>query len=1074
MKLLPLLLCAILLIPCAMTSQTAVDKVTHALDSVSLVSLDGWRVSPDLKKPVEGDPTQPGYDDSKWDVLKLNQSIYPDSVWLRKEFVLPPTILGQPVTGSIRFLVSVDDYGYLWVNGKSLGYFPWDGDFEILSDAKPGQKICLAIKAVNTGGPLRIMRAEIQTGKSKPVREMIQDLSISLRVGQKLLGFDTYQTNSHAKVDPKTDLSKMNRDDKVRLGKVLQDAVAKIDVEALAAGNIDKFTASVQDVKKQLKPVGDFVRQYTLFFDANAHIDAAWLWRERETVEVCHNTFNAVLNMMDAHPDFTYTQSSAAYYDWMETHYPDLFKRIGARVKDGRWELIGGMWVEPDCNLPSGESWTRQLLYADRYFRAKFGTGVHIGWNPDSFGYNGNMPMFYSNAGIDAFITQKIGWNEKNVFPYRLFWWESPDGSRILSYFPFDYVNTVDDPYRLTDWLRQFDANTGVAKMMILFGVGDHGGGPTDDMLDRIEHLKKLDIYPSIEYGTATQYLDWIKKQNLPDIPVWKSELYLEYHQGTYTTQAKMKESNRRMEVLLTNAEKLSSLATLTGRQYAQNDLREAWTNVLFNQFHDLLPGSGIREIYIDAAERYAAARTIGSHEMESAISAIAGQINTSKMKNGTPVVVSNPLAWERSGVTSLSLPEGMQGEWSVFDGEKEIPSTIHQNGKYGREISFLAGNVPSMGYKVFQLRKQKPSMEQGALKATASSIENELFKVTVDPMTGWVSSIIDKRNGKELCAGSCAELQMLEDKPSAWDAWNIGLTGVQYPTRLQKIEVLEDGPVRATLRVTRDYLKPGTQKDPPTQNYPNSFFTQDISLVRGSDRIEFTTNVDWWEDKTMLKVAFPVTLNSPQATYEIPYGSIERSTQWRDSWDSAKVEVPAQRWAELAQGDYGISLLNRSKYGYDIKGNVMRLSLLRSPKWPDPTADRGKHTIEYALYPHSGSWQKAGTVRQGYDYNNPLIASMTTAHAGKLPPKKSYITLEPSNCVLTTVKKDDDSNAWVIQWYESSGVAADAVLTLPVQPSKVVESNILEKDGVPVKFEKNTVKLPTGKNAVKTIKVYF
>jgi alpha-mannosidase len=325
----------------------------------------------------------------------------------------------------------------------------------------------------------------------------------------------------------------------------LQSLATQVDVQALADGKMDKFNASIASVRSQLKPISDYAKRFTLFFDANAHIDAAWLWREKETIEVCKNTFSSVLNMMSARPDFTYTQSAAAYYDWMERFYPEIFKGIRQRVQDGRWEVVGGMWVEPDCNLPSGESWARHLLYAKRYFKNKLGVDVKIGWNPDSFGYNWNMPQFYLNAGVDAFITQKIGWNETNVFPHRLFWWEGLDGSRILAYFPFDYVNTIDDPFQLVDWLRQHEANTGIAKMMILFGVGDHGGGPSLEMIDRIERLKTLDIYPQIEYGTAGQYLGWLKSQNLDKIPTWKDELYLEYHQGTYTTQAKMKEYNR-------------------------------------------------------------------------------------------------------------------------------------------------------------------------------------------------------------------------------------------------------------------------------------------------------------------------------------------------------------------------------------------------------------------------------------------------------------------------------------------------------------------------------------------------
>ncbi len=1063
------------LLPIGLLAQTSVDKLVRSLDSLGTVSFTDWKASPDLKQSITGDPTKPEFDDSKWDNLKLDQRIYPDSCWIRKEIVLPQMILGQPLGGKVKLLVSVDDFGYLWVNGESKGYFPWDGEFELTKDAKPGQRFLIAIKAINTGGPLCLIRAELESEKSKQVSLMVRDFSTSMRVGQKLLSFDTYQTNARRKQDPGTDKSSMDRDEKIRLNALLQKLAGEVDVQALASGALDKFTASLTQIREQLKPISEFAKRYTLFFDANAHIDAAWLWRERETVEVCKNTFTSVLNMMDYRPDFTYTQSSAAYYDWMEKIYPDVFKRMIPRIKDGRWEIIGGMWIEPDCNLPSGESWMRQLLYAKRYFKEKFGVDVKIGWNPDSFGYNWNMPQFYLNAGIDAFITQKIGWNETNVFPYRVFWWESPDGSRVLSYFPFDYVNTVDDPYRLVDWTRQFDANTGFTKMMILFGVGDHGGGPSDDMIDRIEHLKTLDIYPSIEYGTTTQYLDWLKKQNLSTLPVWKDELYLEYHQGTYTTQAKGKESNRRSEVLLTNAEKFSSLAAMFGYKYNSADLEEAWKDVLFNQFHDILPGSSIREVYIDAPERYKQAESIGKFELKKSLAYLTKQISTSAVKKGEPVIVFNPLSWERTNVVTLQLPEADNNEYSVFEvGGKEISSQTIRKDKYHREILFKAENIPSLGYKTYELRKHKSSMTGKNLKISKTSLENEFFNINIDPVTGWVKSIIDKRSGREILSGDGNELQMLEDKPSAWDAWNIGLTGVKFPTTLRKIEVVENGPVRAMVRITRDYLTPGMKKEAPTQDYPTTFFTQDISLCDGIDYIDFKTDVDWWEDKTMLKVAFPVSVSNPVATYEIPYGTIQRSTQWKDSWDSAKVEVPAQRWADLSQNDYGVSLLNASKYGYDIKGNVMRLSLLRSPKWPDPTADRGKHSIQYALYPHNNSWQQAGTTQRGYEYNNPPIAVINDKHNGKLSTSNPLVKLEPTNLVLTTIKKAEDSDAWIFQWYDAKGEESDAVLRLPQVPKKVFTSNFLEQDGSAVSFEKNVVRVKTKKNAVVTVKVYY
>jgi alpha-mannosidase len=1058
---------------CAVTAiaQTSVDKVVEQLDFLSKGTLNNWRYSTDFSV----DPTKPDFNDSRWDTLRLDQSIYPDSCWIRKEVVLPDRILGEPVHGPIRFLVSVDDYGYLWVNGESKGYFPWDGEFELTRNAKSGEKYVIAIKAINTGGPLRLLRAQIVTESSKSLLETIENLTLSLRVGQKLLSFDTYQTNARVKVDPKVDKSTMNVEEKKRLNGVLQSVAAKIDIEALRKGDLTAFTSSVTKVREELKPIGEFAKRFTLYFDSNAHIDAAWLWREKETIEVCRNTFSSVFTMMDQRPDFTYTQSAAAYYDWMERLYPDVFRKIQQRVKDGRWEVVGGMWVEPDCNLPAGESWARHLLYAKRYFKQKLGVEVKLGWNPDSFGYNWNMPMFYRNAGIDAFITQKIGWNDTNVFPHRLFWWESPDGSRILSYFPFDYVNSINNPYRLVDWMRQHEANTGMTKMLILFGVGDHGGGPSLEMLDRIDRLKTLDVYPGVEYGTASRYLDWLRTQDLSHVPTWKNELYLEYHQGTYTTQAKMKHFNRTSETLLTNAETFSTLSTLSGARYNGSDLEEAWRKLLFNQFHDILPGSSIREVYIDATETHQQAQRIGAHLLNTALDQLSSTINTSPLKKGKAVMVFNPLAWERTDLVTLALPDGDTADYAVFDANgREIPSQKHASDKYKQVILFVADRVPSTGYKTYELRKHKPSPAATMLTCSSSGLENDFHRITIDADSGWVKSILDKRTGRELLKGYGNRLQLLEDKPSAWDAWNIGLTGTEFPSTYRCAEVVEQGPVRCVVRLHRDYLKPGVKKDFPTEDFPSTFFTQDIVLYNGIDRIDFTTSVDWWEEKTMLKVAFPLAVEDSVATYDIPYGTIRRSTRNQTSIEKAQFEVSAQKWADVSTGGFGVSMLTRDKYGYDIKGNMMRLSLLRSPKWPDETADRGKHVISYALYSHAGNWFEGNTVRRAHEYNNELIAVLGAPHTGNLPSSHSFISLTPASLVLTTVKKAEDSDAWIIQWYNLSDGDAEAVLQLPRAPKRAVATDFLEEDGVPVEVQKTTVRVHTGKHAVATVKVEF
>jgi alpha-mannosidase len=1065
------------LLPALMCAETGVDGLRHRLDSLNLVAIDYWKRSPDLGAGtrIAGDPRQAGFDDSEWTDLRLNDEVFVDSCWIRKELLLPERRLGEPVRGRLRFLVSVDDYGDLWINGEPKGHIPWDGECVLTENATPGDRFVIAIRVVNTGGPLRLIRARFDDGKAHSLEREIDDFVLGLRAAQKLLGFDTYQTNARRRFDPGIDRSPSDRDEKERLQELLQAQAAHVDVRALSEGRTEEFRRSLATVREALRPVREYVKRFTLVFNSNAHIDAAWLWRKDETIEVCANTFTSVLDMMDVRPDFTYTQSAAAYYEWMERLRPEIFRRIQQRVRDGRWEIVGGMWIEPDCNLIGGESWNRQLLYAKRYLSSRFGVDVRVGWNPDSFGYNWNMPLFYRMAGIDAFITQKIGWNDTNVFPHRLFWWTSPDGSKILAYFPFDYVNEVSDPYRIVDWLRQYEANTGFQTMMVLFGVGDHGGGPTDEMLDRIERLKSIDLYPTIRYATAEQFLGWLRTQDLSTVPVWNDELYLEYHRGTYTTQARTKAQHRGSEQLLTNAEKFSLFASGAGRSYNGAALESAWREVLFNQFHDILPGSSIREVYLDADESYAWAQRIGRYELTSSLKALAGQATTNAVQGAYAAVVFNSLGWTRAGLATVPLPEGSGEPYLVLDEEgRLIPSQIVSTGPYSRELIFVARSIPPFGYRTFTLRTGTAEAMPGALRGDGTTIENGRFRVTVDPTSGSISQIVDKALSLELLSGPGNALQVLEDRPQAWDAWNIGLTGVEYPTTIRSAEIVERGPVRMVLRVRSDYRKPGTEAAYPTTQFPTTFFVQDITLYDGIDRIDFRTQVDWWETKTMLKVAFPLAVQDTAATYEIPYGTIRRSTQRRTSLDSARFEVPTHRWADLSGEAFGVSLLNRAKYGYDTRGSTMRISLLRSPVWPDPTADRGKHSMEYSLVSHAGRWDEAGIVRVGYEYNYPVLVETEPLHGGLLGSQHSFLSFECEGAILTTAKKAEDSDAWVLQWYDAEGAAGVAKLHFERAPTRAVLSDFLEADGASLPIRGDMVSVPTPRHTVVTVKVYF
>jgi alpha-mannosidase len=1058
----------------AALSQSNVDMVTSDLEKLVKTSYNNWKISPDLKefKP-EIPPYSTGYNDSNWNDLTLNHSFYLDSCWIRKEIILPATILGKPLTGKVKLLVAVDDYGYMYINGEYRGKFPWNGEFVLTENAKPGERFLVAIRAMNTGGPLRLISAEIVSVESESLKKEIEDLVLALKTGQKLLSFDTYQSNARVRVDPGIDKSKENNEEKIRLNNLLQESVLGINTTALQKGNIAEFLSSLNLLRKELQQVRDFSKKFTLYFSSNAHIDAAWLWRKDETIEVARNTFSSVLKMMDSVPHFTYSQSSAAYYEWMETLYPDIFKGIKRRVEEGRWEITGGMWIEPDCNLISGESWMRQILYAKKYFRSRFGKNIKLGWNPDSFGYNWNIPMFYNQSRIDAFITQKIGWNEVTVFPHRVFWWESPDGSRLLTYFPFDYVNEITDPYRLIEWLRQYEANTGYQNMMVLFGVGDHGGGPSMEMLYRIERLKDVFIYPQIVHGTAQNYISWLQDQGLSDIPVWKNELYLEYHQGTFTTQGETKKNNRKGEVLLTNTEKFSSFASLQGKKVNKKYITDSWKKVLFNQFHDILPGSSIKEVYVDSKEYYESAFVTAGIELERSLSAIASDINTSVIKNGTPLVIFNPLNWERSDLVKFKLAPGDENFYAVYDlSGKEIPSHIAKVDEISNELIFIADKIPSAGYRLYNMVKKIDVINRTAALSFKDIIENDYFRIEINNKTGWIKSIYDKKNKREVLVEEGNRLQLLEDRPSAWDAWNIGLTGKEYPSTFRSGEIVENNNVRTIIRLYRDYLKPGTLKSYPTETFPSSFFVQDIILYKKLNRIDFKTDIDWWEEKTMLKVLFPLNITSDKAVYDIPYGSIERSTGNTTPDEKAQYEVSALKWVDVSDSNYGVSLLNNSKHGFDIKGNNMRMSLLRSPKWPDETADMGKHSVEYALFPHAGNWINSQSAQKGYEYNYPLLAVTTGINEGRLPETYSFLELEPANLILTTVKLAEDNNDWVIQFYETSGKNTKAVITLPFRPAKAFLSNFLEEDLKEVAVKDNKISVDIKKNSVVTLKL--
>ena len=828
----------------------------------------------------------------------------------------------------------------------------------------------------------------------------------------------------------------------------------------------------------------------------NSHIDAAWLWPWTETVDVVKRTFGTAVQLMNEYPAYTYAQSASQYNEWIAEKSPNINDQIRQRVKEGRWELVGGMWIEPDLNMPDGESEVRQLLVGMATLNKLYGRGVRIGWNPDSFGYNWQLPQVYKKSGIDYFVTQKLAANETNPLPFKLFWWQSPDGSKVLSYFPHTYSNGDLDPARLSnDLVKARTLSPGLAKIMDLYGVGDHGGGPTRTILDQGMHwMADGKVVPRMRFETALGFFTSVETRISHDsptwnyklmaqgaavlanppageisIPTWRDELYFEHHRGTYTTQAQQKRNMRESEEWLLNAEKYSSLGWLYSRPYPGVELTEAWKKALFNDFHDVAAGSSLGIIYKDAQRDYDQVRWATEEASSQALEAIDARIDT--RGTGVPILVWNPLGWSRSGVASVEvqMPQASESGISVIDAQGkpvvlQVLAKDNATGTYTLLVESLS--VPSMGYTVLHAVAGERAFASD-LRASGMTLENTFLKVTVDPRSGCITSLYDKKAQFEtLAAAGCGnQLQAFQDIPRTDDAWNIDPGTLDHFTPLtlaDSVQLIETGPLRAVIRVSRQWQ--------------SSKFVQDITLYANSDHVEVANDIDWHETHVLLKAAFPLAASSNKATYEIPYGTIERPTTRNNSWEQAKFEVPALRWADLGDDKHGFSLINESKYGYDCRGNVLRLSLLRSAIWPDPNADKGRHQFSYALYPHGGDWKAALTVRHGYEYNYKLQAMQVESHGGRLPASHSFVQVEPENLVLTALKKAEDGDGLILRFYEWAGKKTDAQIEVPAGATSATSTNLMEKPEGPALqiTESNRISVPVTPYSINTIRIDY
>ena len=1024
------------------------QNVIHALSQLNSIPIVDWRFH--IGDLAHGESVN--LDDSSWQVIHAPlQTATSDIVWLRTWITVPKGLHGYDLKGSRIWIKSWRNEAVtVYFNGQRVAGGEDLEPIVLFNSANPGDRVLVAIRMDTTDDAKWIPDASLYIdppmGRPNP-----EDMYTEFVCAALLL----------------PDLAKQLPAEQDSLEK----AIGKVDLHALETGDQQKFDDSLRKSQQELEPLRPTLQQATFHLTGNSHIDAAWLWPWTETVDVVRRTFGTALQLMDEYPTYTYTQSAAQYNVWMAEKYPELNAEIKRRIQEGRWEVVGGMWVEPDLNMPDGESQVRQLLIGQRTLQQLYGVTTRIGWNPDSFGYNWQLPQIYKKSGMDYFVTQKMAWNETNPLPFKLFWWESPDGSKVLAYFPHSYANDDLNPVRLSnDLVKARTQSPGMLQMMDLFGIGDHGGGPTRAMLDQGLHwMEPGRVVPLMQFGTAQSYFSHIEKKVSPDspvwnykvmakgseslptppqgevsIPTWKDELYFEHHRGTYTTQSNHKRNIRQSEEWMLNAEKYSSLAWLDGHPYPATELNDAWKKVLFNQFHDLAAGSGIGIIYQDAQRDYDQVRWATQEVSSKALGTIQARIDT-REAGAVPVVVFNPLGWQRSGLVKVDvqMPSATANGISVLDAKggvlpAEVISSDAQTNTY--HLLVEVPSVPSLGYEVLHVVSKRLPFSSD-LKVSGTTLENGTLKVTVDPRNGCITSLYNKKDNYEaLAPGGCGnQLQVFKDTPQADDAWNIDPGTLDHftpLTRADSVQVIEKGPLRGIIRISR--------------TWHNSKFVQDIVLYANSNQVDVVNDIDWHETHILLKAAFPLAASSPMATYEIPYGTIERPTTRNNSWEQAKFEVPALRWADLGDGKHGLSLINESKYGYDCKGSLLRLTLLRSPVEPDPNADRGHHHFSYALYPHRGDWKTALTVRHGYEYNYRLRAMQVEPHAGQLPLQHSFVRLDDKNVVLTAVKKAEDANGIILRFYEWAGKDSNVAIHIPSGAISATLTNLMEKSEGP------------------------
>ena len=755
---------------------------------------------------------------------------------------------------------------------------------------------------------------------------------------------------------------------------------------------------------------------HQVFAIGHGHLDTAWLWPLAETYRKCERTFSTQLALMRSYPEHRFASSTAQHYAWVKERNPELYARIVEQVREGRWLTVGGTWIEPDCNIPSGESLVRQFLHGQRFFESELGGRCAEFWNPDAFGYANQLPQLMRGAGITRFLTQKLAWNRFTQPPYHSFMWEGLDGSRVLTHFPpIDMGEPKVTAAELRAGVATFSDHDRSPRTLMMFGHGDGGGGPIPEMLETLRRVGDLQGVPRTELATSEEFFEALE-QDAAELPVVVGELYLELHRGTYTSQGAIKRANRRCEALLHDAEFLAAAATrLAARPYPRNELEGLWKRLLLNQFHDILPGCSIAEVNAEAvADLGGVERDADRLRIEAAAALVA--------RDGDSEVPLNTIGAGRAEVSEA--PDGslafVEAPPFGFGRPATTPDPI-------RVEEYDDGFVLVNGRLLVRLARD-----------------------------GTVTTIALRTDGREALSAPGNRFELYDDRPLRYDAWDIDPFALETgrPTSgATRAHVSRSEPLRAEVTFAHEIGR-------------ESRLVQKVRLDAGAGRLDFDTEVDWHERHRLLKVAFPLRVRAERASYETAFGHAERPTHYSTTAELARYEVPAHRWADLSEHGFGVALLNDCKYGYSAYGDTLRLSLLRAPTEPDPEADQGRHRFTYALYPHRGGWREGGVVAEAQRLNSPLL--WVSGHAEP----DSLASVDDPNVVLDTIKRAEDGPALVLRLYETHGARGVARVRLGLPFERASFANLLEDAGEQATVEAGEIVVPYSPYEVLTLLV--